>query len=75
MKTWLFQNVDYGDNYSIFFIGQMFNKLDKSIKEYFSGGKAYFMAREDIKRIQLTSTTYKNNLYAFHKDVLKKPIY
>ncbi|CAD8171220.1 unnamed protein product [Paramecium pentaurelia] len=74
-KTFIFQNIDYGDNYSIFFIGQMFSKLDKSIQEYINGGKAYFMAREEVKRIQLTSNTYKNNLYAFQKDIMKKPIY
>ncbi|CAD8083112.1 unnamed protein product [Paramecium sonneborni] len=74
-KSFIFQNIDYGDNYSIFFIGQMFNKLEKSIQEYINGDKAYFMAREDIKRIQLSCNTYKNNLYAFQKDVMKKPIY
>ncbi|CAD8180560.1 unnamed protein product [Paramecium pentaurelia] len=74
-KTYVFQNIDYGDNYSIFFIGQMFAKLDKSIQEYINGGKAYFMAREDVKRIQLTCNTYRNNLYAFQKDIMKKPIY
>lgn len=68
----MYSNLDFGDAFSLFFIGQMYPKLMKSMKEYILGTKAYFMAREDMKRVQLTCNNFKTQVYAFMKDVMKR---
>jgi len=53
----------------------MYRKIDQTFGEYVSGKKAYFMAREDMKRIHQTCVLYKNEVYKYSKDVLKKSVY
>ncbi|CAK62992.1 unnamed protein product (macronuclear) [Paramecium tetraurelia] len=73
-KSFLFKNIDFGDNYSIFFLGQVFNVLDTTISDYFEDEKSSAKAREDIKKVQITCTVYKDYLYGFLNNVMKKPI-
>ncbi len=75
IKSWIYQNLDFGDTFSIFFIAQMYNKISQSYEDYVANKKAYFMVREDMKRVQQTCVLYKNEMYKFSKEILKKTVY
>ncbi|CAD8199077.1 unnamed protein product [Paramecium pentaurelia] len=73
-KSFLFKNIDFGDNYSIFFLGQVFQVLDATIHDFFKEDKSSAIAREDIKKVHITCTVYKDYLYGFLNNVMKQPI-
>lgn len=53
----------------------MHKRMEKSVEEYLSNKKAYFMVREDLKRLQQYCVLYKNELFKFNKDIMGKTIY
>ncbi|CAD8091646.1 unnamed protein product [Paramecium sonneborni] len=73
-KAILFQNLDFGDNFSILFLGYIFYALDTSIKDYFDENISSFQARQIFERIKNICTTYLDNWYTFNNVVKKNPI-
>ncbi|CAD8175062.1 unnamed protein product [Paramecium octaurelia] len=73
-KSMLFQHLDFGDNFSIFFIGHIFKILDNSLEEYFEEQISSFQAREIFARMEQICSSYLDNWYAFNNVVKKNPI-
>ncbi|CAD8106814.1 unnamed protein product [Paramecium sonneborni] len=73
-KSFLFKNIDFGDNISIIFLGQVFHLLDQTLNEYFTDEKSSAKAREEFKKLKITITIYKEYLYNFLNVIMKKPI-
>ncbi|CAD8207605.1 unnamed protein product [Paramecium pentaurelia] len=73
-KAFLFQNIDFGDNFSIFFLEQIFYKLDTLIQQYFSADKSSYQVREEINQIKNHCILYQNYWYSFQNQILKRPI-
>ncbi|CAK65712.1 unnamed protein product (macronuclear) [Paramecium tetraurelia] len=73
-KAYLFQTIDFGDNFSIFFLGQIFQQLDQLIQQFFSLERSSYQARAEIQQIKIDCNLYKNFWYSFQNEVLKRPI-
>ncbi|CAD8063540.1 unnamed protein product [Paramecium primaurelia] len=73
-KAMLFQNLDFGDNFSILFLGQIFHILDQSIKMYFQEELSSFKAREIFAKIEQICSCYLDNWYTFNNVVKKNPV-
>ncbi|KRX04066.1 hypothetical protein PPERSA_12513 [Pseudocohnilembus persalinus] len=76
IHSWIFNNLDLGDNFSIFFAAVMYEKCDNVEREFISGQIQYFQAKQELQNISFQGTKYKQELTNYYRrDLKRKKVY
>jgi hypothetical protein len=65
IKQWLFNNIDYGDSFSIFYVAQVKERLNSLAESQFEN------VRAELGSLQGSNTHYKRELYKYYNETSK----
>lgn len=69
---WLYNSLDFGDSYSIFYAAAVYDEIDLILKQFLMGTQTYFQAKIRLQKIGDMNKRYKSELFYFEKHLLGK---
>lgn len=65
----MYNNLDYGDNLSVFFAGEILSRSTQIERDYMGKKLSYFSAKEELRHLEGLNTKFKSEMIQFTKVV------